>query len=524
MTLIDQLEETVTPAVLGTNISVAHISLLEQFYAILVSRLASSEIYTQLLQEGQNHSDAATASHVLLEQLWQQPSQRQLLIQELSANHHIDEAVTKKLLISAAHLSYQELKNLAKGQYLPAFLQGHQSEVRQYLPVWSTAVISPVVAVLDKEPPVAGSAAADAALYDNHQLPNTARAAEQALAADTVPVIVDTTEPTLDHTSLASDAIHANPSAHHIPEGLSEVRRRNRRNDLIVRALLLAGALVAIAAVWALFFKEEPVEPVAPVVVAPVVAAPEVVAEPPEVLIPAGLSVAVDDSGNLYSCTATVGDIALQGALTQALNTSFGEQVNLCNIRVQEGIAKTLTALNIEALPQALTLMRAVPFSRFYLQNNAITLEAPDAMLLQQLLDNMRTALPTVTIMPAAPITVAQPPANTYDETYNNGNYNNDNNLNGNNYNNNAMPNNTSAPITTDNNVITNQPAQNPNINPNNDNEAPAAPPRNFNNNNNLQPSNQTNIPANGMSPEEADAIANSVIMAEPAQINRPNQ
>ena len=53
MGIIDQLEQTVTPAVLegqALDDNVAYISLLEQFYAILSARLAMPQIYSQLLR------------------------------------------------------------------------------------------------------------------------------------------------------------------------------------------------------------------------------------------------------------------------------------------------------------------------------------------------------------------------------------------------------------------------------------------------------------------------------------------
>lgn len=514
MTIIDQLEQTVTSAVLGASGSVADVSLLEQFYAILVTRLAVPEIYTQLVRTDQSHLDQSAASSPLFEQLWQQQSQRHLLIQELSASHHIDEATTAQLLTNAAHLAYQELKILAKGQYLPAFLQIQQADVRQYLPVWAAAVVSPVIAVVTEKTAL-GS---DALIYDNHQLSNAAVAAEQALVAD-VPVIIKTDEGQTDITDV-TDAIHANPSDYRTTDNLAAVRQRNKRNDLLIRLLLLGGALLAIGLVWALFFRTAPIEPVAPVVVAPVVPVPEVVAPVPQVLLPPQLVIAVDDSGNLYTCTATVGDVNLQGILKQALTTSFGDQSNICVVTVQEGIATTFANINIETLPEVLTLMRTTPFSRFTLQNDSITLEAPDDMSLQRLLMSMRTLLPAVTITAAAPIAVAQPPANTYDETYNNSNFNNGMD----------MPNNGSAPITNTDNVITNQPSQAPNSNNNNNNNynnynnnAPSSPQSSLNNNSNNGPQNNQPTTFSGpISQAEVDAMANNTIVAEPAQVNRP--
>ena len=40
------------------------------------------------------------------------------------------------------HLAYRELTVLANGQFLPAFLQGEQAALRQYLPMWSAPIIT----------------------------------------------------------------------------------------------------------------------------------------------------------------------------------------------------------------------------------------------------------------------------------------------------------------------------------------------------------------------------------------------
>ncbi|WP_201557242.1 hypothetical protein [Psychrobacter sp. 72-O-c] len=515
MNIIDQLEQTVTSAVLGGNGSVAHLSLLEQFYAILVSRLAVPEVYTQL-QRTDNLLDPV-ASSTLFEQLWQQSSQRHLLIQELAATHHVDERTTEQLITNAAHLAYQELKQLAEGQFLPAFLQGQQPTIRQYLPVWASSVIAPV-AEATEEPALA----AEALIYDNNQVTEAAIAAEQALATDNVAVVIEAND---DSVLIATDAIHANPSTYHTLDTRAEVRSRNQRNDLLVRLLLLGSALLAIGLVWALFFRNDNAEPVQPVVVAPVITTPEVT--PPQVLIPAQLMVGVDDSGNLYTCSATVGDINLQASIRQALMTSFGEQASICDVTVQEGVATTLASMNIATLPNVLTLMRAAPFSRLQLQNDSISLEAPDDLLLQRLLIDVRTLIPAMTITTATPIAIAQPPANTYDETYNNSNFNNGN-YNDGNYSNNTMSNNGSAPITTNNNMITNQSNQQPassnsnNID-NNIESAPPPPPRSINSNRNNLPQNNQPVQSSGpMSQAEVDAIANNTIIAEPAQGGRP--
>lgn len=514
MNIIEQLEQTVSHAVLGESTSVAHLSLLEQFYAILITRLAVPELYTQL-QRTDSMIDPANSS-ILFEQLWQQSSQRHLLTQELAATHHIDEVTTEQLIINAAHLAYQELKNIANGQFLPAFLQAQQPAIRQYLPVWASAVVTPVIAVVKEEPVLAS----EALIYRNDQLPNTSVAAEQALATDDIPVIIETNiEANNDGTlPITSDAIHADPSAHHTSETRTEVRNRNQRNDSLVRWLLLGVALLAIGLIWALFFRND-VEPVQ-TAITPVVVTPEEVAPTP-VLIPAQLMVGVDDSGNLYSCTATVGGINLQTSLRQALMVSFGEQAGICEVTVQKGVATTLANMNLATLPNVLTLMRTAPFSRLQLQNDSISLEGPDDILLQRLVVDMRTLVPTMTITTTAPIAIVQPPANTYDDTYNNS-INNDAD-----YNNNAgMQDSSSGPITSDNNLITNQPNK-PSVSSNNTAQpAPSQLPQSSisnNNSNNLPQNSQPTQSSGQMSEAEADDIANNTIISEPAQIRRPS-
>ena len=69
MSIIDQLEQTVTPAVLGeqaSHQSVAYISLLEQFYAVLAARLAQPDIYSELLRSDETISTEAAVERPFL--------------------------------------------------------------------------------------------------------------------------------------------------------------------------------------------------------------------------------------------------------------------------------------------------------------------------------------------------------------------------------------------------------------------------------------------------------------------------
>ncbi|MBH0095194.1 hypothetical protein I6E61_02195 [Psychrobacter sp. NZS113] len=411
MSIIDQLEKTVTPAVLGqsdSKDSVAHVSLLEQFYAILAARLALPQVYSQLLRTDQLLATNNGTETTLFKQLWQDHEMQQTIIQELSATHHIDESMTSELLINSSPLAYRELKILANGQFLPAFLQGEQAALRQYLPIWSAPIIA-ASSGLNNE--VGSKTIAEVrsvletdTVLDKFDRPNVETSATSAMTeAD-----IDSTETERANDDLSTNlgAIHANPSAHHLAENSSikqaKVRTRNQRNDLLVKVFLLVLAIAAMAlAAWALLIKPNNVPPVEPIATVPVVAAP---AAPVEVLTPVELIVGMDNSGGLTSCSAVVGDEALQNALQQAFNTSFGQQASTCELTVRAGVANSVANLPMEILPNILNMLRAVPFARLELQNDRLTLAAPDSTLLQRLVTDIRTLAPAMIIESKEPL------------------------------------------------------------------------------------------------------------------------
>lgn len=494
MTIIDQLEQTVTTAVLNNNSSVAHVSLLEQFYAIFITRLAQPDVYKQLLRTDQDLPLQAVSGVTVFEQLWQKASLRQWFINELAISHHVDTQTTEKLLNNAASLTYQELNVLADGQFLPVFLQTQQLSVRPYLPVWAEKVISP------KD-------------VDN-----------DAINLDKQPPLIDTT-----------DTIYANPSDYRdsdTSESRLKGRTRNPRNNLIVKVLLLIGGLLVIGLAWVFVIKPNylTAAPVGPIADIPVKAEPTT--EPAvEDLSPVELLVVIDDSGNIYTCTATVGDTVLQNALNQALHVSFGEQANSCELEVKQSVAKRLSNIDVEALPRVFTLLRAVPFARLQLQNAALNLEAPDDVLLQRLVTDVRTIIPTAMITHAAPLPlensdeitvnnnddismmnsrdnqssdIKKPLNNTYDETYpqNNNPRNND-------LQNNDMSSDQSAwQSNNDTSSTTETIPYNTNAN------------KDMNNQPNNERSFTTSI--GSMSAAEVDDLANTTIVAEKLRNERP--
>ena len=546
MNIIDQLEQTVTSAVLGgysndgnisgvyvnddntgqvDNGSVSHVSLLEQFYAMLAARLALPQIYSQLLRDDEPIANENIIETPLFEQLWQAPNSRQTIIQELAATHHIDEVTTTKLIMNAAPLAYRELKVMANGQFLPAFLQSQQPKFRHYLPIWSAPLITAAQhdedELFNAQSAVADIAAAPVSLnkYDaSVVIPSENLITEPNVAAELANESFD--------NSLDTSAIHANPAEHHLAENGSlkrqKVRTRNQRNDLLIRVFLLLAAITAIGLVWALLIKPNNATPVEPVVTAPAVIAP--IAEPPaQTLTPVELIVGVDNSGSLYTCTASVGDAALQDTLQQALNSSFGEQAGMCQFTVQEGFANNIANMPIEVLPNIFTLLRATPFARLQLQNDRMILEAPDSMQLQQLATDIRALVPTMMVDSTAPLPLPNNDGmgaadmNGANNQYDVNNDNANNNVNGNNdYQ--ATDDDTGdsvMPAPARNNDFNNppmydQPSNNAAMNNVPMNNAPV---------NNERPA--STRPPGPFSESEVDDMASSVIVAEPAQVRR---
>ena len=558
MSMIDQLEKTVTPAVLGDSDikdNVAYVSLLEQFYAILAARLAVPQVYSQLIRADDVIAASRATEISLFEQLWQDQQIRQVIVQELATTHHIDTSTTLQLLINAAPLAYRELKILANGQFLPAFLQAEQTALRPYLPIWSAPIIiatdGNTVPMVDtalggmhqSTPSTSAIAASTASYVENIDIVNTniksADTADTHIANNDIEsrnVESRHLENTETHFGDNTDAIHVNPSAHHWAENSSmkheKVRTRNQRNDLLIRVFLLIVAIAALGlAAWAILTRPNSVPPVEPVVTEPVVVAPP--APPAQVMTPVELIVGVDNSGSLYTCSGTIGDEALQSTLQQALNTSFGEQASICELTVQAGIANSIANIPTEALSNILTLLRPIPFARLHLQNDRLILEAPDNLLLQRLATDIRTLAPTMTIDSVAPLPLPNTNgdtannmsgmngvnnqfdsnASTVDNAYNNDGYNNNaNSSDGNVSNNGAGAGEYQAGDDNTGDSVMPAPARNNPVRSNNGNLTNI--PRNSSSNG---PTN--NRPSDSISQSEVDDMASSVIVAEPAQV-----
>ena len=293
--------------------------------------------------------------------------------------------------------------------------------------------------------------------------------------------------------------------------------------------LLLVAAIAALALMWVLVIQPNyissastdesiSVEPDAAVTDTVNETVTEPVAAP---LMPAELLIAVDNSGQLYTCKGVAGSAALQEALSQALVRSFGEQASICELQRQPSVADSLTAVDIELLPSLFTLLKSAPFARLQLQNDIITIESPDNRLSQRLLTDMRALAPKANITTNADFNAVENPviageegtlfannAEWQNETQDNDSYNIPSIVNESN----SSSNDNTNLVPDDTNNINNTVSSNTNKNASNSTYTGI----NSNQNNNLPPKPIANTQAiGGMSAAEVDDLANSIIVAE---------
>lgn len=136
MNIIEHLNKTVTPAVLGANADANRSSLLEKLYAIIVARLADDNTYNSFGGSTVANDDAGFFDRFLPDS-----THRGNLVQELSRQSNVPAQEAQSLISRATPMVYNELRNLAGTSTVSGFLGNNLSSVGSALPTWSYALI-----------------------------------------------------------------------------------------------------------------------------------------------------------------------------------------------------------------------------------------------------------------------------------------------------------------------------------------------------------------------------------------------
>lgn len=343
--VIGHIRQTVTPSLLNAHgAGAAELShMLDGFYAIMATLLSDEQAVARL-----QHSASDTD---LYSQLWN-PTERDIIATELSQAHDLDKTITNDYLHAATPQAYHQLQRLAGSEPVATYLKKQVSHVRPYLPVWADAVLPAYL---------------------------LGTVAPNVTAQPTVEPVLEPVSPVAYQESL-----HAHPK---------------RDKGSFMKALLpILGLIILGGLAWALLshFQKDP-EPLAQPTVSEPVAAPVAAT-----LLPANFTVTTGASGELYACRGSVADAATQAELLGAIENAFAASSNRCFFDVSPSYDTNLPAM--ERVPSILAMMKNVPFATAEFSGNQIALNAPDAVALQQLVNDVQALATDAQVFAAKPL------------------------------------------------------------------------------------------------------------------------
>ncbi|MBK0064225.1 MULTISPECIES: OmpA family protein [unclassified Acinetobacter] len=125
----------------------------------------------------------------------------------------------------------------------------------------------------------------------------------------------------------------------------------------------------------------------------------------PAATAPASLSLTSGTGNQVLGCQSNVGDSGLASLLQAGIAKVFGASAN-CNIATDSTYATQLPAQ--EKLDTILNLVKGVPNASIEWVGDQLTVNAPDATALKDLIDKIKAAAPELNVVSAAPLNVEQ--------------------------------------------------------------------------------------------------------------------
>lgn len=408
MNLIPQLTQRITPLILThssqmtASESSTEQALLEQFYALVALRLTDSTVQQRLLDESRagpsiiladtvgveerdilanrnlpinerNHSancagannavEEDLTSERLFTQLWPVANDRQTIIKELAEAYYMTPLQAEDLIQTALPLLYIELQHLSRQQQLSLseLLIPQVATMRAYITPWAAPLL------------LAGQ--------------------QEGTSASAYP-FTETQDANVD-------ALHVSPAAEHDPASRQNSGKRDNKALLLLLTLGL-GLLILAGLAWLAFNQYQQGKVVETAEVTPSVA--PITTAPPSraALIPAKLTLKMDVGQSLYECQATVGNAQLEEALLNVLITGLGEQARQCLITIDANSATEMVSL--PSLAGILSVVLPINFATVELQDNTLSLSAPDPNALSQMIMQIQAIAPALTIKVQEPI------------------------------------------------------------------------------------------------------------------------
>lgn len=358
MDIIGHLARTVTPAVLADNHNPQNESLLKQFYALFIAKLADQESFTRVGSQEIHHDDLG-----LFDRLWTDEGQKNHIAEELAAHNNVDTISVKGLIASAAPLAFNEIKSLAGSVPIPQFLRDNLESYRNHIPTWATSVLP--AGLLGLGASAAGAHAAHA---------------------------------TTTNTT-------ATPAGHRISDTTSTeplVREEKESGGFLKALLPIIGLIILAALAWALLkgCQKDP---------APVATPEQTVQQPAEpavtgntALAPAVLSLATGEGNELFACRINAGNEELSNTVMTAVKDVFGTGGDNCRADIDDGFATDMPAA--PHLAAILPLIKNTPNANVIIEGNDVRIDAPDQAQLDKLVADIKAAAPELNVVATGPV------------------------------------------------------------------------------------------------------------------------
>lgn len=342
--LFERLEQDITPKVLPGIASTDN------------RAVALSQFYPILLTMFMNRSSdlppstmQASGSHIM-EQLWPDANHRNQVMEQLALHNNVEQADMARIMSDATPQVASFLSREAGSQGVHGYLTGHREGIIKRLPAWTEKLL-----------PLLGLAAA----------PATMGATSTATHHHTQPAVV--TEP-----------------------------RSGMGKWLPLLALLTLGLLAL------LFWKtcSNTTQTTQTTTAAPVATQQTTTTTTTTnaATTPAYLSMSTGTGDRIYACRSYVGDETLktkiQGIISQVFN---GGQ---CAIMADQAYATTLPG--DDKLAEVLTLVRNVPDATIEINGKDVTVNAPNAAQLTDMVNKIKAIWPDMNVVAAAPLNITQ--------------------------------------------------------------------------------------------------------------------